>query len=177
MSGFKQPAEYSVFSVLSNHSWPRRISPSWNCWSLDRAAENPPAGGSAIVDSGRDLVIRVGSNVRLLKKLGSVRERAGTVYLWPDAVARRNLPPVVLRLVVAHDGRHPVYLVTSILDPRELTDEQILELYNAAGASNCFIAASNRLSVAASSAVSRRRRPKWKCNGRSSACGRCRYTR
>lgn len=83
----------------------------------------------AILDSERDLVIRVGANVRLLQQLGFVRESAGTVYLWPDAVARRQQHPIVLRLVVAHNGRHPVYLVTSLLDPQELSDGQVLELY------------------------------------------------
>ena len=32
-----------------------------------------------IINSGRDLLVRVGSNVRLLKKLGYVREKRGLV--------------------------------------------------------------------------------------------------
>src|SRR5208337_3030973 len=38
---------------------------------------------SAIHQSGRSLLIRVGSNVRLLKKLGYFKESGNTVYLWP----------------------------------------------------------------------------------------------
>jgi hypothetical protein len=83
----------------------------------------------AIIDSGRHLLLRVGANVRLLKKLGYARESGNTVYLWPDREAQRRQPPLVLRLVEAHNGKHPVFLVTSILSMRQLTDRQIVELY------------------------------------------------
>lgn len=84
---------------------------------------------NAILGAGHQLLIRVGSNVTLLKKLGYARERDGLVYLWPDQAARKHLPPLVLRLVVVTNGRHPVYLVTSILDTRELSDRQAAEVY------------------------------------------------
>jgi hypothetical protein len=83
----------------------------------------------AVLDSGRHLLLRVGSHVRLLKNLGYARESANTVYLWPQREAKRRQPPLVLRLVVAHDGKHPVYLVTSIVSKRQLTDRQVVELY------------------------------------------------
>lgn len=83
----------------------------------------------AILDSGRQLLIRVGSNVRLLKKLGHVRESHGTVYLWPDREAVRHRPPLALRLVEGHNGRHPVFVVTSVLSAQRLTDRQVLDLY------------------------------------------------
>lgn len=82
-----------------------------------------------IVAGERNFLLRVGANVRLLKKLGWAREYGGTVYLWPDEAARHGQPPLVLRLVVAHNGKHPVYLVTSILSGRALTDQEIIELY------------------------------------------------
>jgi hypothetical protein len=74
-------------------------------------------------------LIRVGANVRLLKKLGYAEETEGLVYLWPDRQARRKEPPLVLRLVVARGGRHPVYLVTSVLDGATLSDSQVVEIY------------------------------------------------
>lgn len=83
----------------------------------------------AVFSGGRHLLLRVGSNVRLLKQLGWARERDGIVYLWPDAAARRGQPPLVLRLVVAHNGQHPVYLVTTVLSERELSDAQVIEMY------------------------------------------------
>jgi hypothetical protein len=82
-----------------------------------------------ILDGGHQLLVRVGSNVKLLKKLGYARERHGLVYLWPDREAKKRLPPLVLRLVVASTGRHPVYLVTSILNHRELSDRQVVAVY------------------------------------------------
>ena len=78
-----------------------------------------------------DFLIRVGRNVRLLRRLGVFRESAGRVYLWPETAALRHQPPLVLRLVVAHGGRHPIYLVTSVLSGRALSDRQLIELYRA----------------------------------------------
>lgn len=83
----------------------------------------------AILDSQRQLLVRVGSNVKLLRKLGYARESAGTVSLWPDYAARKRQPPLVLRLVMAHNGRHPIYLVTSLVSTTDCSDRQILELY------------------------------------------------
>lgn len=83
----------------------------------------------AILASGRQLLLRVGSNVKVLKKLGYAREFNHTVYLWPDRQAQRGQPPLVLRLVVAHNGKHPVYLLTSVLSQARLSDAQVIELY------------------------------------------------
>jgi hypothetical protein len=84
----------------------------------------------ALIQSKRHLLIRVGANVRLLRKLGYAQENQGVVYLWPDREAARNQPPLVLRLVVAQGGRHPVYLVTSVLDETVLSDRQVVEIYS-----------------------------------------------
>lgn len=82
-----------------------------------------------VLDSGRQFLIRVGANVRLLKGLGYAREKTGLVYLWPDDVAAKRQPPLVLRLISVHNGKHPVYLVTSVLDERRLSDGQAVEIY------------------------------------------------
>jgi IS4 transposase len=84
---------------------------------------------SALLASKRQFVIRVGGNVRLLKKLGMARETNGTVYLWPDKVAKRKQLPLVLRLVEVHDGRQSWYLVTSVLDQNRLSDPQVAKIY------------------------------------------------
>lgn len=83
----------------------------------------------ALLLAGHHFVIRVGSNVTLLKKLGVYREREGVIYLWPDKAARKSQPPLVLRLVVTGDGRKPVCLVTSVLSSRRLSDKQVVEIY------------------------------------------------
>jgi hypothetical protein len=66
-----------------------------------------------LLQAGHHFVIRVGANVRLLRQLGWAREHAQVVYLWPDHAARKQQPPLVLRLVVVQDGKQPVYLVTA----------------------------------------------------------------
>jgi hypothetical protein len=74
------------------------------------------------------LLIRVGGNVRLLRQLGSVKRDGDHVYLWPDRAAKRNLPPLVLRLIVLNTGRRPVYLVTD-LGRNKLSDAAAAEIY------------------------------------------------
>lgn len=82
-------------------------------------------------DAGHDFLIRIGANVTLLKELGYFRECGDRVYLWPDKQARKRRQPIVLRLVVAHNGKHPVYLVTTVLAKSSLSDAQLIELYKA----------------------------------------------
>jgi hypothetical protein len=83
-----------------------------------------------ILGSGQNFLIRVGGNVTLLKNLGYARERNGVVYLWPDAAAKKRQPPLVLRLIVVHDGKHPVYLVTNV-GATKLSDRQASQVYAA----------------------------------------------
>jgi hypothetical protein len=83
----------------------------------------------AVLSGGRHLLVRVGANVRLLRGLGYARERDGLVSLWPDRQAAGGEPPLVLRLVVAQGPRHPVYLVTSVLDEATLPGRRVVELY------------------------------------------------
>ena len=81
-----------------------------------------------ILSAGHDFIVRVGSNVRLLRRLGyRLREHDGIVYLWPANQRRRR--PLVLRLVVVHDGRKAVYLLTSVLSEAVLTDQEIGGIY------------------------------------------------
>jgi hypothetical protein len=83
-----------------------------------------------LLTAGHHFVIRVGANVRLVRQLGWTREHAQSVYLWPDQAARKRQPPLVLRLVVVHDGKQPVYLVTNLPKSR-LSDRQVATIYGA----------------------------------------------
>ena len=70
----------------------------------------------AAIDRGHQILIRVGANVTLLRKLGyNVRERGGIVYCWPSAAARKSQPPLVLRLIRFRLGRTQACVVTSVL--------------------------------------------------------------
>jgi hypothetical protein len=84
----------------------------------------------ALLTAGHHCVIRVGATVRLLRQVGWVREHAQVVYLGPDEAARKRQPPLVLRLVVGHDGKQPVSLVTD-LPQRGLSDRQVATIYAA----------------------------------------------
>jgi hypothetical protein len=84
---------------------------------------------ATLLEAGCAFVIRVGANVKLLKKLGYARQREGLVYLWTDKAASQSKPPLVLRLVIVHNGKHPVYLVTSVLSAAKLSDCQVISIY------------------------------------------------
>ena len=84
----------------------------------------------ALQEAGHCFLIRVGANTRLLTRLGyAVREHDGIVYVWPARQARHGQPPLVLRLIVLHDGRKAVYLLTNVLEATRLTDAQAAEFY------------------------------------------------
>lgn len=86
-----------------------------------------------MIDRKQHFLLRVGGNVHLLSTLGYDYEIDGeTVYLWPVEQQARGQPPLVLRLIVVHEpGKQPVYLVTSVLDAKQLTAEEAAEIYRA----------------------------------------------
>lgn len=84
-----------------------------------------------VLSSGHSLLIRVGSNVKLLKKLGYARESATTVYLWPDKVSSRSEPPLAFRHVTIRGLRHPIHLIVHLQAGQTLSDKQVAEIYRA----------------------------------------------
>jgi hypothetical protein len=83
-----------------------------------------------ILARGHSFVVRVGSNVRLLEKLGYAVEKqgAGIVYLWPEGQQNQRAP-LVLRLETFRDGRKQVQLLTNVLDKAELPRQAMREMY------------------------------------------------
>ena len=86
---------------------------------------------TTVIGAGHKFVIRAGANVRLLKKLGFSREYDNTVYLWPDSAAKKEMPPLTLRAVWVHNGKHPMCLITNVLSKTRLSDQQIASIYKA----------------------------------------------
>jgi Transposase DDE domain len=83
-----------------------------------------------IIDQGHSFLVRVGANVKLLRKLGYyLRERDGIVYCWPNAAARQGQPPLVLRLLPLQVGQCRMHLLTNVLNEKELTEAQAIQLY------------------------------------------------
>lgn len=81
------------------------------------------------IDAEHSFLIRVGGNVRLLKNLGHARTGNGIVCLWPDAAARRREPPIVLRLIEVKNEHGTMWLVTNVLNQRELSTAALKRLY------------------------------------------------
>lgn len=79
-------------------------------------------------DRGHHFLMRVGSNLRLLRKLASTRERGDRVYLWPNRVSVKQ-PPLVLRLLKFRTGRCQMFAVTNVLDDKQLTNAQAAQMY------------------------------------------------
>lgn len=84
-----------------------------------------------VIDCKRSFLIRVGSNVKLLLKLGwCCDEYEGIVYLWPHQAQKHKQPPLVLRLITLIDTRNRrIDLLSSVLDEKILTDAAALALY------------------------------------------------
>ena len=81
-----------------------------------------------VLKAGQSFLLRVGGNIQLLTDLGWEHEqRNGLVYLWPRK--HRDLPPLVLRLIVLRRGKQEIYLLTNVLDPKQLSDEEAGVLY------------------------------------------------
>lgn len=78
---------------------------------------------------GHSFLMRVGSNLTLLSGLEYGYERQGDiVFLWPEK--KRHLPPLKLRLIRLRDARgQSVYLLTNLLDKKQLSDKLARELY------------------------------------------------
>lgn len=90
----------------------------------------------ALLQQGLSFLIRVGSNVTLLRDLGLEVERKGRrVWLWP--LARRDQAPLELRLIRLKSktrckwsrSRREVYLLTNVFEESRLSEEQAAQLY------------------------------------------------
>lgn len=81
-----------------------------------------------ILAAKQNFLVRVGANVRLLRKLGYIElEGPDTVYLWPEK--REHEAPIVLRIIERRDGDKKMCLVTNVLDRKALSDKSAGVLY------------------------------------------------
>ena len=76
-------------------------------------------------------LVRVGANVNLLTETTDciLRIRKGMVFCWPLAAQQMGLPPLRLRLVKVRIGRQWMWMLTNVLEPSRLTNEQIVKFY------------------------------------------------
>lgn len=83
----------------------------------------------SLCQKGHPFIIRVGGNITLLTALWEVIEsEENIVFLWP--LKYRNQPPLRLRKIqFCSPGGLPVVLLTNVLDPAVLSDEDAQCLY------------------------------------------------
>jgi hypothetical protein len=86
----------------------------------------------AILASGASFLVRLSSRSRLYTTEGVLLERLRqtVVYYWPETTAQdKHKPPLRLRLLRIRGPKADVWLLTNVLDPRELNHHQIAQLY------------------------------------------------
>jgi hypothetical protein len=84
---------------------------------------------SEILQQGAHFLVRVGSNVNLLKESARYSQRKNIVLCWPKAMMKGNRSPLRLRLVKVRLGKTSVWLLTSVLSCTRLPLEHIIKLY------------------------------------------------
>lgn len=84
-----------------------------------------------IMDSDHHFLVRVGANVNLLTQLcGYKHDGKDIVYCWPQTAMNEKKQPLRLRLVKCRIGKNEnVWLLTSVLNPRELSNKEMKRLY------------------------------------------------
>jgi Transposase DDE domain len=85
---------------------------------------------SAILKAGGDFVVRVGANVSLLSEQADVKQlKGGIVLCWPKGKLASGEPPLRLRLVQVKVGKTKMWLLTSVLDRKQLSHSQLIRIY------------------------------------------------
>jgi hypothetical protein len=87
---------------------------------------------SRLNGAGKPFLIRVGGNVRLITHLwpdAETRYQDDIVYVWSKKCRRKKSPPLMLRLIKVGNGQKAVYLLTNVLDSRQLSGRDAGEIY------------------------------------------------
>jgi hypothetical protein len=84
----------------------------------------------AILDAEGDFLVRVGANVHLLSETADVQRLGGGIVLcWPRGKMCSGAPPLRLRLIRVQVGKTKMWMLTSVLDRKELSVKQIVQYY------------------------------------------------
>jgi len=88
---------------------------------------------SHLLREGYDFLVRVGANVSLLSDLGYCHfQEAGSegiVLCWPRSARKSAQAPLRLRLIRIRLGKTDMWLLTSVLDPKRLTQKLAEQFY------------------------------------------------
>jgi hypothetical protein len=84
----------------------------------------------AIMAVGKDFLIRVGGNVKLLSVHADIKRLGdGIVLCWPKGKMESGAKPLRLRLVKVKIGKTTMWMLTSVLDPKRLPHKKIIQYY------------------------------------------------
>jgi hypothetical protein len=85
---------------------------------------------SAILAAGGDFLVRVGGNVSLLSEKADIKRLSGGIVLcWPKGKMNCGAQPLRLRLVRVKIGKTRMWMLTSVLDPKQLPIKKIIKYY------------------------------------------------
>jgi hypothetical protein len=85
---------------------------------------------SLIRERKQHFLVRVGGNVTLLSQQADVQKLGGGIVLcWPKGQQNSGEPPLRLRLVQVQVNKTKMWLLTSVLDPKQLSKRQLVKLY------------------------------------------------
>jgi len=83
-----------------------------------------------ILEQGHHFLVRVGGNVNLLSEQADIKKLGGGIVLcWPKGKMDSGEPPLRLRLVKVKVGQTVMWLLTSVLDRRQLGRKQLVRYY------------------------------------------------
>lgn len=84
----------------------------------------------AILDAGGDFLVRVGGNVSLLGEAAKIKRLGGGIVLcWPKDKMNSGAKPLRLRLVEVTIGKTAMWMLTSVLDRKRLSNKQVVKYY------------------------------------------------
>jgi hypothetical protein len=88
---------------------------------------------ACLLDRGRNFLVRVGANVKLLTEHAECTfEKEGKerfVLCWPKVVIRAKQPPLRLRLLQVRVGKTLVWMLTSVLEREKLSAKAMVRFY------------------------------------------------
>ena len=86
--------------------------------------------GRRLWTAGGNFLVRVGANVKLLSESADVKRLGGGIVLcWPKDKMNSGEEPLRLRLVRVKIGKTKMWMLTSVLDPQELSVKDIIRYY------------------------------------------------
>ena len=84
----------------------------------------------SLIAKDHHFLVRVGANVKLLSEQADVKKQGGGIVLcWPKGQMDSGQPPLRLRLVQVKVGKTKMWMLTNVLDRRQLSKKQIVRFY------------------------------------------------